>query len=351
MDEKRRDESLSAEHGRKVYTSLPSSITSMKVGVLTAQPLGHMTLPEALGYLESIGVDAVELPTGGFVGDDHLPRGEYLGDENAQADLIERVEDHGIEISGLAVHANPVHPVEERAAAADRDIRESIRLADQLGVDRIITFSGLPAGGPSGEVPNWITAPWPPEHHEALQYQWDVTIDYWEDAAAFADDHGVDVAIEMHPNMLVYEPRGMMKLREATNDRIGANIDPSHLWWQQIDVTRAIRYLGERNAIHYFHAKDTKVYAENAGLEGVLDTKPYGEEADRSWLFRSVGYGHDEEVWRDIASTLRMVGYDDVMSIEWEDSLAEPTEGLEKAVAVLQDAVFEREADREPMPG
>ncbi|MFB6151707.1 MAG: sugar phosphate isomerase/epimerase family protein, partial [Haloarculaceae archaeon] len=153
--------------------------------------------------------------------------------------------------------------------------------------------------------------------------------------------HGVNVAIEMHPNMLVYEPTSMARLREATNEYVGANFDPSHLYWQGIDVTAAIRFLGERDAIHHFHAKDTALYEENARVKGYLDTEPYTEEPDRSWLFRSIGYGHDESHWKDIVSTLRMVGYDGALSIEHEDSLTSATEGLEKAVDVLSRAVFE----------
>ncbi|MCH7660037.1 MAG: porin [Euryarchaeota archaeon] len=156
-----------------------------------------------------------------------------------------------------------------------------------------------------------------------------------------ATHNDVDVAIEMHPNMLVYEPHGMRRLREETNERIGANFDPSHLHWQGISITDAIRYLGERGAIHHFHAKDTKVYDAKAREKGVLDTTAYTDEPNRSWLFRSIGYGHGESHWKDVVSTLRMVGYDDVLSIEHEDSLTSANEGLEKAVDVLDRAVFE----------
>jgi DNA-(apurinic or apyrimidinic site) lyase len=188
-----------------------------------------------------------------------------------------------------------------------------------------------------------VTAPWPSDHADAHDYQWEVAVDYWADVAEFAEEHGVDVAIEMHPNMLVYEPSGMARLREATNDRIGANFDPSHLYWQGIDVTEAIRFLGERDAIHHVHAKDTRVYEANSRTKGVLDTTPYTEEADRSWLFRTVGYGHGEEHWKDVVSTLRMVGYDGALSIEHEDSLTSSREGLEKAVELLSRVVFETE--------
>jgi DNA-(apurinic or apyrimidinic site) lyase len=312
----------------------------MQVGVLTVL-LGDQPLDDALDYLDRIGVQAVELGCGGFVGDDHLPTDEYLDDEDAQATLLDLLGAYEMDVSALATHNNPLHPDPERAETADRELRDAVRLASQLDVNTITCFSGLPGGAPGDETPNWITAPWPTEHAEALEYQWDVGVDYWSEIAALADDHGVDVAIEMHPNMLVYEPHGMLKLRQATNDRIGANFDPSHLYWQGIDVTDAIRMLGAEDAIHHVHAKDTRVYEANARTKGVLDTAPYTDEPNRSWLFRSVGYGHGEEHWKDVVSTLRMVGYDGTLSIEHEDSLASPNEGLEKAVDLLERAVFE----------
>jgi len=312
----------------------------MDVGVLTV-PLGGQSLEEALSYLDDIGVDAVELGCGGFPGEDHLPRDEYLDDEDAQAELHDLLDEHDMWISALATHNNPLHPDDERAAAADTELREAIELADQLGVDAVTCFSGLPAGSEAGEVPNWITAPWPNEHAEAHEYQWELAVDYWSDLAEHAADHDVKIAIEMHPNMLVYEPQGMLDLREMTNEYIGANFDPSHLYWQGISITDAIRLLGEHDAIHHFHAKDTKVYEEQARTKGVLDTAPYTDEPNRSWLFRSIGYGHGEDHWRDVVSTLRMVGYDGALSIEHEDSLTSANEGLEKGVDLLNRVVFQ----------
>lgn len=315
----------------------------MHVGVLTV-PLGNEPLDDALEYLTAQGVEMVELGCGGDPGDDHLPLDEYLDDEAAQAELQEVLDRHNVGISALATHNNPLHPDEERAAAADEQLRDAIRLADQLDANCITCFSGLPGGGPNDEVPNWITAPWPNEHLEALEYQWsEVAIPYWSDLAAFADDHGVDVAIEMHPNFLVYNPPSLLKLRDATNDRIGANLDPANIVWQGIDVPTAIRYLGREDAIHHVHAKDLRIYEANKDVTGLLDTKPYTEELDRAWLFRSIGYGHDMDYWKDVVSTLRLVGYDGTLSVEHEDSLTSSREGLEKAIDALSTAIFETE--------
>ena len=312
----------------------------MELGVLTV-PLGNQSREEAFAYLDDIGVDCVELGVGGYPGDDHVDRTDLLDSEDARADLMADLEEYELSISALATHNNPLHPDDDRAAEADTELREAIELAAELDVNTVTCFSGLPAGGPNDEVPNWITAPWPTEHAEAHEYQWTVAENYWTELAEFADKHGVDVAIEMHPNMLVYEPHGMLRLRELTNDRIGANFDPSHLYWQGIEVTDAIRLLGDEDAIHHFHAKDTKIYEPQAREKGVLDTTDYTDEPNRAWLFRSIGYGHGESHWKDVVSTLRMVGYEGALSIEHEDSLTSATEGLEKAVDVLSRAMFE----------
>jgi DNA-(apurinic or apyrimidinic site) lyase len=311
----------------------------MDVGVLTV-PLGGEPLDDALAYLAGLGVDTVELGVGGYPGQDHVDRTALLDDPAAREDLLATVDEHGLGISALATHNNPLHPDEATAAAADAELREALDLAAALDVGTVTCFSGLPAGGPDDEVPNWITAPWPTEHADALDYQWEVATDYWTSLADHAADVGVDVAIEMHPNMLVYEPTGLLRLREATNERVGANFDPSHLYWQGIDATEAIRLLGDHDAVHHVHAKDTRVYEANARTKGVLDTAPYTDESERSWLFRTVGYGHGEEHWKDVVSTLRMVGYDGALSIEHEDSLTSAREGLERAVDLLQRAVF-----------
>ena len=141
----------------------------------------------------------------------------------------------------------------------------------------------------------------------------------------------------MHPGFCVYNPETLMRLRKAVGPLIGANFDPSHLFWQGIDPVAAIRYLGD--AIYFFHAKDTKIDPINCPVNGVLDTQHYSDEIHRAWIFRSVGYGSDMRYWKDIVSNLRLVGYDYVMSIEHEDSLMSQNEGLTKAVSFLKEVM------------
>ena len=314
----------------------------MDLGVLTV-PLGERPLEDTLDYLADLGVDAVELGCGGFPGSDHLDPDALLEDPDGRATLHTVLDDRDLSISALATHNNPLHPDEDRADRADRELRRAIRLADRLDVAAVTCFSGLPGGSPEDVTPNWITAPWPPEHADALAYQWDRATEYWTDVADLAAEHGVDVAIEMHPNTLAHEPHALARLRDATNERVGANVDPSHLYWQGIDPVAAIRWLGERDAIHHVHAKDTELYESRQRTRGVLDTTAYDRPAERSWLFRTVGYGHGEQHWKRIVTALRLVGYDGTVSIEHEDALTSPQEGLEKAVELLDRVLLESE--------
>lgn len=312
----------------------------MKLSVF-AVLLADKSLDEACKYLADSGVQAVEIGCGGFPGKAHCNPAELLKDEKKIAEFKNTIEKHGLEIAALSTHGNAVHPDPAVAKAFHDDFVNTVYLAEKLGVERVVTFSGCPGGCPEDKTPNWVTCPWPDDFSKIVEYQWnEVLIPYWKKMTAFAAEHGIKkIAFEMHPGFCVYNPETLMKLRNAVgSDIIGANFDPSHLFWQGIDPVYAIRYLG--NAIHFFHAKDTKIDEINTKTQGVLDTKHYGDEIHRSWIFRSVGYGHDYQVWKDMMSALRMVGYDDAISIEHEDSLMTPNEGLQKAIAFLKDVMM-----------
>jgi sugar phosphate isomerase/epimerase len=245
-----------------------------------------------------------------------------------------------MEICALAVHGNPVHPDKAVAASFEKDFRQTVLLAEKLGIDTVITFSGCPGGSPVDKTPNWVTCPWPPVFGEILDYQWnEVLIPYWKKTAEFCKSHGVTkIAFEMHPGFCVYNPETLLRLRAAVGDIIGANFDPSHLFWQGIDPVQAIRAL--RGAIYHFHAKDTRIDTANTAVNGVLDTKSLADVAGRSWVFRTVGYGHGRDRWNDIISALRTVGYDGAVSIEHEDALMSPEEGLDKAIEFLKQSLI-----------
>ncbi len=314
----------------------------MKLGVFTVL-LSSKGLEESLAYLKESGIQAVELGTGGYPGKAHVNPDVLLSDETAIRQLKELLKKYDMEISALSCHGNPVHPQKEIARSFHDDFKKTVLLAEKLGVDRIAGFSGCPGDSPGSLYPNWVTCPWPEDFLKILDYQWnEVLIPYWDKMAKFVKNHGVNkICLEMHPGFSVYNPESLIKLREAVGDVIGANFDPSHLFWQGIDPAAAIKRLGD--SIYHFHAKDTKIDIYNTAMNGVLDVKHYGDEVTRSWIFRTVGYGHDHKVWKDIVSALCIIDYDYVLSIEHEDSLMSANEGLQKAIRFLKDVmVFEK---------
>lgn len=317
----------------------------MKLSVLS-NLYGDRPLADVLSHFRDLGVEMVEIGCGGYPGKAHCDPDVLLNDEGKLEEFRALFAAYGIGICALSCHGNAVHPNKEIAAAFDRDFRNCVLLAEKLGVDTIVTFSGCPGDSPEAKYPNWVTCPWPDDFLKILEYQWnEVLIPYWKEAAAFAEAHNVRrIAFEMHPGFCVYNPETCLKLRKAVSPILGANLDPSHLLWQGIKPGNAIRYLGD--AIYHVHAKDTKIDNINTAANGVLDTKHYSDEIHRAWVFRTVGYGHGEEFWRDFVDNLRLVGYDRVLSIEHEDSLMSIDEGLEKAVHFLKPILM-----RDPKPG
>lgn len=313
----------------------------MKLSVLTV-PFYGISLEETLKYLHGLGVEQVELGAGGFPGNTHtLP---YLSGEKPAEALLELLDQYGMSISAISAHGNCVHPDRAVADGFQRDYEAAILLAEKLGVDTLVTFSGCPGGSKQDITPNWVVCPWPEDFLHVLDYQWnEVLIPYWRKAAGFASDHGVKkIALEMHPGFCVHNTETCLKLRAAVGESIGANFDPSHLIWQGMDPAAAIRCL--EGAIYHFHAKDTRVDPYNTARIGVLDTKHYGDFANRAWIFRTVGYGTSEQNWREMISALRTVGYDGAISIEHEDGMMSVAEGLEKAVALLSRVIIRERA-------
>ncbi len=304
------------------------------------------TLEESLTIITGLGVHTVEMGAGGYPGKAHCNPEELLADTEKFNTFVDTFKKFDVEICALAAHGNPLHPDAATAAAYDKDFRNAVLLAEKLGVDTVVGFSGCPGDSEGSKYPNWVTCPWPEDFLKILDWQWsEKLIPYWKNTAAFAEAHGVThIAFEMHPGFCVYNPETCLKLRNEVSPVLGANLDPSHLIWQGIDPVAAARYL--KGAIYHVHAKDTKIDKYNTAQNGVLDTKHYSDELNRSWVFRTVGYGNGESYWRDLVSNLRLCGYDRVLSIEHEDSVMTIDEGLKKAVEFLKPIVMTEEKPR-----
>jgi len=319
----------------------------MKLGVMAAV-LADLDLDEACARCRTLGLDAIELPVGGYPGSPFFDAAELLASPAASRRVTQTLAEHGLVLSAISVHGNPVHPDPDRAAADHAAFERAVRLARHLGTDTVITFSGCPGGAPGDRATNWVTCAWPPDNQEILRYQWDdVLVPYWATQAKLAQSEGVRIAWEAHPGFAVYNPRTLLELSARAQCAaglsgppvLGANIDPSHFFWQGIDPVEAARIFGEAGVLFACHAKDCGIDRSEVLRDGVLDARSYGDPNARAWIFRTCGWGHDETFWRRFISMLRRQNFDGVLSIEHEDLLMSRDEGLGKAVAFLRPLV------------
>ena len=309
----------------------------MKLGLFTV-PLGELPLPEALDYAGGLGCEAVELGAGGYPGEAHCDPERLLSNPKALKGFRRTIGESDLKISALSCHGNALHPDRHLAAAHDEDFRNAVRLASEIGVDKVITFAGCPGDSEESMKPNWVTCAWPPDFLDVLEWQWEEKVaPYWYEAADFAREFGIKVAIEPHPGFVVYNPETFWRLRRLAGDNVGVNFDPSNLFWQGIDPVAAAEQM--RGVIFHVHAKDTGMNENLVAREGVLDTKEHTPGGGRSWVFRVVGRGHGPDFWRDLIRKLQDTGYDGTLSIEHEDLDVKPEEGFKEAAELLGDAL------------
>ena len=309
----------------------------MQIGLLT-DSLSELTRAEALDTAVDLGVETVEIGLGGVHGGwspaPHADLAELLDDGAARAGLARDVASRGLRLEAFNAAGNPLHPRHgERDAAV---LRGALRLAQECEIGTVVTMSGLP-GYPGDTVPPWITTVWPPENLELLDYQWVRAIDWWGPIAEEARARGVRIAVEMHANQLVYSVPGLLRLRDAVGDTVGANVDPSHLIWMGADPLAAIRALD--GAIHHVHAKDTRI-EDRAAVASRLETIPNPRTGERAWNYVAVGTGHPDGVdfWVRFIANLRLAGYDGPLSIENEDYTLGQRESVALAVETLRTA-------------
>ena len=327
----------------------------MKLGVYNAI-LHDRPLPEALKVIADLGLTGIEINTGGFLPAVHVPTmDDILVSDAARDDYLGIFEGTGVAIAGLNCNGNPLHPNREIGEKHAEDIRRSIRLAERLGQNRVVTMSGLPGGEPGATVTNWIVNAWNSAALDVLDYQWDVAAKFWRETDRLAADHGVKVALELHPQNIVFNSADVHKLIELTGaTHVGVELDASHLFWQQMDPVAVVRELGP--LVFQAAAKDVRVNTENAALYGVLDnsfrrlspdesrTNLGGDEwanewpKNSAWDFVALGRGHDTAYWTEFLRALHEVDPNMLVNIEHEDTSLGRIEGLEVAAKVLRDA-------------
>ncbi len=319
---------------------------------LYTDSVGSLSLDETLDLAAELGCGAVEIAAGGQSSAPHMQVCDLLDDAAALRTYREKISSRGLRLAAVNCSAWPMHPV--HGDRHTRTIKAAIRLAGQLGVDKIVTMSGCPADHPQSPIVNWISFPWPAQNPDdssardiqgVLARQWDQATAYWREMADYAISQGVKrIALELHPVHLVYNTPTLHRMREAVGPVIGANVDPSHMFWQQMDPLAVVRDLGP--AVHHVHLKDTQLHAENVALAGVLDLTPFEVPEKRAWGFRTVGQGHGVDFWGPFLEALREVGYDDVLSIENEDPTLPAVDGVRQAAEFIASLLPAREGTR-----
>ncbi|MCL8024515.1 sugar phosphate isomerase/epimerase family protein [Nocardioides bruguierae] len=327
----------------------------MRYGVYNAI-LHDRSLPEALEVISSVGLTGIEINTGGFLPPVHVPNiDEILTSDTARDDFLGIFEGTGVEIAGLNCNGNPLHPTKAIGDKHSEDVRRSIKLAARLGQTRVVTMSGLPGGEPGSTRPNWIVNAWNSAALDVLDYQFDVAAAFWKETDRLAADLGVKVALELHPQNVVFNPRDIRRLVEMTGaTHVGVELDASHLFWQQMDPVAVTADLGE--LVFHAAAKDVRVNTERAALYGVLDNgfrkldpsedrvNLGGDEwanewpKDSAWDFVALGRGHDADFWSRWLVELNKIDPDMCVNIEHEDTSLGRVEGLTEAAGVLFEA-------------
>ena len=327
---------------------------ALKLGAYTAC-LHDRPLIEALDVLQSNGLTSVEVNTGGFIPSPHCHVDLLLSSAQARRDYLDVFASRGMELTGLNCNGNPLNPLPGVGPKHADDLRRTIELAGLLGVKHVVTMSGTPGSDPDAKYPSWVVNPWDGVYMDVLDFQWEVAAEFWKDIDALARASDVRVAVEMHPHNLVFSPVTLKKLVDLTGARnLGAEMDPSHLMWQGMDVVACIRYLGP--LVFHAAAKDAMI-TPGVDIRGVLDTSfervpadapdkvPTGIgfwcnawPADPAWRFVAVGIGHDVAYWAEFLTALADIDPDIAVNIEHEDADYSRVEGLALAAESLKAA-------------
>lgn len=327
----------------------------MKLGVYNAV-LHDRSLEDAIKVIADLGLNGIEINSGGFLPPTHIANiDEIVASPAAAKAYLAKFEGTGVEIAGLNCNGNPLHPNPDIGEKHAADVRRSILAAEALGQSRVVTMSGLPGGEPGDVHPNWIVNAWNSAALDVLDRQWEIAATFWGEMDSFARDHGVKVALELHPQNIVFNARDIRKLVELTGaTNVGVEMDASHLFWQQADPVSVVRELGP--LIFHAAAKDIRINPEHCKLNGVLDNgfRRLREDEDRvnlggdewanewpkdsSWDFVALGKGHDTAYWTEFIRALYEVDPEMCLNIEHEDTELGRIEGLEVAAKVLKDA-------------
>jgi sugar phosphate isomerase/epimerase len=312
----------------------------MRIGVYS-DSVAKLSRRQMFAWCAERGVQDVELGVGAW---GPWPRPHLdiatIGERREREQLAGELREYGLRLGAVNAAGNLLHPDPAKRQDAQDRFWASVELAVALGVNRVITMSGCPAGpggGLLGIFPCWATSAdderlfaWQVEHEVAPF--WRATSDRLQREAP-----GLMVCLEMHPGVTIFSSAGFQALVPHVGRNIGINFDPSHFWWQGIDPLTVVEALGDR--IGWAHGKDTLLYPERIRRDGVLHYAPPGESEAAPWHFAPVGEGHDDRTWATLLAAVRRAGYDGVISIEHEDPRYDGEEGTRRSVDGLKRAL------------
>ncbi|MGI6116869.1 MAG: sugar phosphate isomerase/epimerase family protein [Bilifractor sp.] len=315
---------------------------------ITTDTFGKIPLTEMLDKVAAYGLQGVEMTAGGWGGCNFIGNAEeMIQDDDKRKAFQDEIAKRGLEISALNCSGNPLVD-SPMGRAHSKTIHDTAVLAGKMGVKTIVTMSGLPEAAPGEHTPNWIvsTTSWPEYDgfnymEEAVKYEWEKAAKWWKEYCSFAKANGIEkIAIEEFPGALVHNIRTFNKLCEVVgpdSDILGLNLDPSHLMIQGAEPIAAARALGDK--IFYVHGKDARIERGLADVDGLLENLPVTESKDRTWNYVAVGCGRDLQWWHEFFSVVRMMGYNDWVSLEMEDLTMSVKAGLDTSVEALKQTI------------
>ena len=312
----------------------------MKLGVNT-HFIMNFGFEEGLKFCQDHKLKAMEVAATGPSAKKYCDVEKLLGDKGEQKRWLDIYANHGLEIYSFSGHGTPLLPDKKIATQYSHEFQQACKLMEQLGIRRMALIAGLPEGSEGDRLPAWIINTDLPLFQNALDWQWEKRlIPYWKEHGKIASDHGVTLCFEMQVNDMVHSPVKLKRLHDEIGPVVACNFDISHMWAQEIDPFEAMHYLGK--LIENVHLKDTLTHEPNRRLRGRFDSTGLDGYRERSWTFTIPGWGHNEQTWREVISTLRFLGYEGILSLEMESEYIDIQEGLEKAAAFIKPMLLEK---------
>jgi sugar phosphate isomerase/epimerase len=323
---------------------MPDSVSAAKsrIGVVT-EALVEKPLPQVMDWLLEAApqVTDLEIGTGGYAPSNHCDLHMLLRDTDARRRWLTEITSRGLRIGALNAWGNPLHPDESIGSRHAADLYDTVRLASELGVDRIVALAGCPAAAAADRVPNFAAGGWLPYLEDAYRAQWEErVIPFWSAAAEHARRENPDllICVELHPGTVVYNVETFEQFA-GLGPSLAANVDPSHFFWMGMDAKAVVRRLRDR--VGHCHAKDVAFSSENLALNGLLDRRWPKPAADMPWNFAVVGRGRNPAWWHSFIAELLAHGRVKTIAVEHEDPFVAPEIGIPEAAEVIATAASE----------